>query len=165
MIRVGEGTVGLSGYEKLFGGSSFIKDHGKTFDDHPQIKIKRSGYSSSAAGAYQIMGYTWNDASVIKLRVKLGIRDFTPCSQDKLCIALLKFKTREDALDLVISGRIEEAVEICSWEWASLPPGRYGQPVETMGQVLENYEKFLHEEEIGKSDLQLAPGFLKEFGY
>jgi len=165
MIRVGEGTVGLSGYEKLFGGSSFIKDHGKTFDDHPQIKIKRSGYNSSAAGAYQIMGYTWSDASVIKLRVKLGIRDFTPGSQDKLCIAFLKFKTREDALDLVISGRIEEAVEICSWEWASLPPGRYGQPVETMGQVLENYEKFLHEEEIGKSDLQLAPGFLKEFGY
>ncbi|MNZ85876.1 hypothetical protein D3C78_1046820 [compost metagenome] len=165
MIRVGEGTVGSSGYEKLFGGSSFIKDHGKTFDDHPQIKINKSGYTSSAAGAYQVMGYTWSDTSVIKIRKKLGIRDFTPLSQDKLCVALLKFKVRKDALDLVIKENIKEAIEVCSWEWASLPPGRYGQPIETMDQALENYSIFLQEEKDGKSDLHLAPGFLKEFGY
>ncbi len=165
MIRVGEGTLGASGYEKLFGGSSFIKDHGKTFGDHPQIKINKSGYTSSAAGAYQVMGYTWNDVSVVRFRRKLGILDFTPQSQDKLCVALLKFKVRGDALELIVAGEIKKAIENCSWEWASLPPGRYGQPIETMEQALENYEKFLREEADGVSDLHLNPGFLREFGY
>ncbi|MFG3695824.1 hypothetical protein ACGFZ6_20900 [Stutzerimonas stutzeri] len=165
MIRVGEGTLGGSGYEKLFGGSSFIKDHGKTFGDHPQIKINKSGYTSSAAGAYQVMGYTWSDVSVVRFRRKLGILDFTPQSQDKLCVALLKFKVRGDALGLIVAGEIKKAIENCSWEWASLPPGRYGQPIETMEQALKNYEKFLREETDGVSDLHLIPGFLREFGY
>ncbi|MNR20433.1 hypothetical protein D3C85_1372720 [compost metagenome] len=165
MIRVGEGTVGIGGYEKLFGGSSFVGEHGRTFDDHPQIKIKASGYTSSAAGAYQVMGYTWNDSSVVNFRRKLGIQDFSPLSQDKFCVALLKFKVRGNALELVVSNRIREAVESSSWEWASLPPGRYGQPIETMEQAMGHYERFLTEEVGGISDLYLMPGFLKEFGY
>jgi muramidase (phage lysozyme) len=165
MIRVGEGTVGVGGYEKLFGGSSFIKDHGKTFSDHPQIKIKKSGYTSSASGAYQVMGYTWTDKSVMNFRNRLNIHDFTPLSQDRFCVALLKFKVRGKTLDLIISGKIKEAIENSSWEWASLPPGRYGQPIETMQEAIENYEKFLQEETNGISDLYLKPGFLKEFGY
>ena len=60
---------------------------------------------------------------------------------------------------------IKKAIENCSWEWASLPPGRYGQPIETMEQALKNYEKFLREETDGVSDLHLIPGFLREFGY
>ncbi|MFJ7316680.1 glycoside hydrolase family 104 protein, partial [Pseudomonas sp. NPDC098747] len=165
MIRVGEGTEGINGYEKLFGGSSFIKDHGKTFDDHPQIKIKKSGYTSSAAGAYQVMGYTWNDDSVIKIRKKLNIKNFSPLSQDIFCLGLLKYKVRGDALDLIVSNKIQEAIESSSYEWASLPPGRYGQPIKSMDEALAYYEKFLNEEILGTSDLQLTPGFLKELGY
>jgi muramidase (phage lysozyme) len=165
MIRVGEGTVGTSGYEKLFGGSSFIRDHGKTFADHPQIKIQKSGYTSSASGAYQVMGYTWTDSSVMKFRNNLNIHDFSPLSQDRFCIALLKFKVRGKTLDLIVSDKIKAAIENSSWEWASLPPGRYGQPIETMEQAIENYEHFLQEERKGVSDLYLKPGFLKEFGY
>ncbi|NHN77131.1 glycoside hydrolase family 104 protein [Azotobacter chroococcum] len=163
MIRVGEGTVGNSGYEKLFGGSSFIKDHGKTFDDHPQIKVKKSGYNSSAAGAYQVMGYTWADNKMLNVRRRLEIKDFTPESQDKFCVALLKYKVRGKTLDAIMNGNSQEAIENSSWEWASLPPGRYGQPIESMSQALSSYEKFLKEELSGSSDLHLKPGFLREF--
>ncbi|MCQ4317981.1 glycoside hydrolase family 104 protein [Stutzerimonas zhaodongensis] len=165
MVRVGEGTEGDTGYEKLFGGSSFIRDYGKTFSDHPQIKIKKSGYTSSAAGAYQVMGYTWTDKSVMKFRNRLNIHDFTPESQDKFCVALLKFKVRGETLDLVIAGKTREAIENSSWEWASLPPGRYSQPIETMDDAIANYDKFLEEELEGITDLHLKKGFLKEFGY
>ncbi|MDT3640922.1 hypothetical protein ROM51_20390, partial [Cronobacter sakazakii] len=41
MIRNCEGTEGEDGYERLFGGESFIKDYRKTFDTHPQIKVKK----------------------------------------------------------------------------------------------------------------------------
>ncbi|WP_349572241.1 glycoside hydrolase family 104 protein [Azotobacter salinestris] len=163
MIRVGEGTVGDSGYEKLFGGGSFIKDYGKAFDDHPQIKIKKSGYNSSAAGAYQVIGYTWTDNRMTKIKSKLKINDFTPVSQDKFCVALLRYKVRGNTLDAIINDNIQEAIENSSWEWASLPPGRYGQPIESMSHALSNYLKFLKEEISGNSDLHLKPGFLREF--
>lgn len=163
MIRVGEGTAGHTGYEKLFGGSSFIKNHGKNFDDHPQIKIANSGYTSSAAGAYQVMGYTWSDLSMIRAREKYKIKSFNPESQDRFCIVLLKHKVRNNALSLIINNDIKLAIENCSWEWASLPPGRYGQPIETMNQALANYQRFFDEEIEGKSDLSLSTGFLKEF--
>jgi hypothetical protein len=40
MLRDGEGTISEPGYETLFGGESFIKDYGKDWSDHPNIKIK-----------------------------------------------------------------------------------------------------------------------------
>jgi hypothetical protein len=49
-------------------------------------------------------------------------------------------------------------------EGASLPPGRYGQPIKTMEQALSLYNQYLNEELEGKSDLCLKKGFLKEFG-
>lgn len=36
-----EGTATDSGYERLFGGQSFIKDYNRTFNDYPHIKITR----------------------------------------------------------------------------------------------------------------------------
>jgi muramidase (phage lysozyme) len=61
MIRVGEGTEGEAGYERLFGGESFIKNYGRDFSDHPKILITRTNsrgkmLKSTAAGAYQVMG-------------------------------------------------------------------------------------------------------------
>lgn len=163
MIRIGEGTTGESGYEKLFGGSSFIKDHQKNFNDHPQIKISTGGYTSSAAGAYQIMGYTWTDAASVKFKSILRITDFTPESQDRFCVALLRYKVKGNALGKIKSNKIKEAIESSSWEWASLPPGRYGQPIVTMERALSNYERFLSEEKQGITDLFLKNGFLKDY--
>jgi muramidase (phage lysozyme) len=177
MLRVGEGTVGDIGYTTRFGG---------TFSDmstHPQIIEHRGKYYSSAAGAYQIMGYNYKwlngeqlDENNMPTGVyeayhdyikKYKIPDYSQISQDKLCIIIMKHK-RNGILDLIIKDKIEEATEIYgSYEWASLPPGRYGQPVhlKTLKDARDKYQEYLKEELNGKSDLYIKDGFLKEFGY
>ena len=195
MLRVGEGTGELiksskynketkkneivyishdfeGGYTKLFGGGNFTKSpHNKDMSNHPQIKVlwytKKNGEKvySSAAGAYQVMGYTWSDNGMIDKRKTYNVKDFSPEGQDKFCIVLFKHK-RDGMLDLIIKGDIKGATEkYGSYEWASLPPGRYGQPIETMEKALELYDKFYQEELSDKSPLHLKKGFLKEFGY
>ncbi|EOI5720488.1 glycoside hydrolase family 104 protein [Cronobacter dublinensis] len=167
LIRYCEGTEGDDGYERLFGGESFIKDYHKTFKSHPQIKVKRKNkktkvvYVSSAAGAYQIMGYTWNDPYIVILREKYGITNFTPESQDMLCIIFLKKKVAGDALNMILNNRIEEAIEdSCSYEWASMPPGRHGQPIKSLIDCLSAYDLFLKEDLAGRTNLHIKSGFL-----
>lgn len=159
MLRVGEGTVGEVGYETLFGGQSFIKDYNKDFSGHPQVSITRGSLTSSAAGAYQVMGYTWNDKQMVSVRNKHSIKDFSPSSQDKFCIMLFKYK-RKGTLKSIMDGDIDGALEKLSYEWASLPPGRYGQPAKTQKEALSLYEKYLLEELKGKSDLHIELGYI-----
>lgn len=172
MIRVCEGTTGEDGYEKLFGGESFIKDYHRTFSTHPQIKIKRTNkksgktYISSAAGAYQVMGYTWDDPSTIDWRKKYDILNFSPSSQDLLCVAILKEKVRNDALNMIVHGKIKEAIEdSCSYEWACLPHGRYGQPIKSISECLDIYDDFFDKELNWNTDLHISYSFLKDFPY
>ena len=83
---------------------------------HPNIKIlwytKKNGEKlySSATGAYQVMGYTWNDNEMIKKKTIYKIKDFFPENQDKFCLVLFKHK-REGMLDLIIKGDIKGATE------------------------------------------------------
>lgn len=170
MIRVCEGTTGEQGYERLFGGESFIRDYHKTFATHPQIKITRKNkktgkvYISSAAGAYQVMGYTWEDRSSAFWREKYGIADFSPESQGLLCVVILKEKVRDNALNMIVQGNVKEAIEnSCSYEWASLPPGRHGQPIKPLSECLRDYNVFLKEELEGKTNLHIIHGFLNDF--
>ncbi|WP_201023816.1 glycoside hydrolase family 24 protein [Type-D symbiont of Plautia stali] len=161
MLRVGEGTIGEKGYEILFGGQSFIKDYSKSFDDHPKILITRGGLSSTAAGAYQVMGYTWDDRLMTLLRKKENIQDFSPISQDRFCVLIFKYK-RKGSLSEIMAGNIRGALDKLSYEWASLPPGRYGQPAKTMDQALSLYDKYLSGEVSGISDLHLEQGYITE---
>ncbi len=161
MIRVGEGTVGEVGYETLFGKQSFIKDYHKDFSDHPNIIITRGLLKSSAAGAYQVMGYTWNDPKMLSYRKKYGIVDFSPKSQDEFCVLILKYK-RKGALKLIIDGDIDGALDILSYEWASLPPARYPQPTKSKSEVISLYNKYLSEELSGETDLHLPIGYIKQ---
>ncbi len=169
MLRIGEGTVGQKGYTMMFGGEHFTD-----MSSHPRRVIKKGKYASSAAGAYQIMDFTYDwlggknkgvynsKADYIK---KYKIPDFTPESQDKLCIIIMKHK-RPGLIDLITKNRITEALEKHgSYEWASLPPARYGQSAQTTKGAIQEYKKFLAEEMKGTSDLHLKKGFLKEFGY
>ncbi|MDC9768160.1 glycoside hydrolase family 24 protein [Proteus mirabilis] len=161
MLKVGEGTVGEEGYETLFGGQSFIKDYNKNFNDHPRVSIKRGNLRSSAAGAYQVMAYTWDDANMISIRNKYSINDFTPKSQDIFCVLILKYK-RKKSLNLIMEGKIDNALEILSYEWASLPPGRYGQPAKSKKEALVLYENYLNEELQGISDLFISLGTIEK---
>lgn len=159
MLRVGEGTIGDKGYETLFGGQSLIKDYHKDFSDHPKVSITRSGLTSSAAGAYQVMGYSWDDRQMVAARMKYGISDFTPLSQDEFCVIIFKIK-RKGSLEKIMAGDISGALDLLSYEWASLPPGRYGQPAKTREEAMRLYDGYLKEELDGKTDLHLPVGYI-----
>ena len=164
MIRVAEGTTGEKGYETLFGGESFITDYGKDWSDHPRVMISTGGYRSTAAGAYQVMAYTWDDQYAgTRLRAMYQISSFSPAMQDRYAVALLRHKVRGNPLKDIIDDKFEDAVHKCSWEWASLPPGRYGQPIRRMDEVIEVYRKFIKEERSGTTELHLEEGFLHEY--
>jgi len=178
VIRVGEGTSDETGYEKLFGGQSFINDYKKSWNAHPQVKVSKGKYTSSAAGAYQILDGTWNDASMKKLRDEYNVADFSPQNQDKMAIIILKHKRMTkanisakyenaygDIIQMIIDNDIDRAILTASLEWASLPGSPYGQPMRTLEEVKKDYDSFLLEELEMKTTLHIAPGFLKGFGY
>lgn len=168
MLRVGEGTTGDKGYETLFGGSSFIQNHGKDWSDHPRIHVPFGQSTSTAAGAYQVMEYVWDDPNMNRLRNRYGIDDFSPYNQDLFAIVILKHK-RKSAWPYLITGDIEKALTLSSgtkgyaWEWASLPPGVYGQPSKTMSEALSIFDKYLKEERSGTTDLKILPGEMKRY--
>lgn len=128
-IRVGEGTSGTNGYKTLFGGELF-----SSYAEHPNIKVSKSGYTSSASGAYQILYNTW-----LECKKNLNLTDFTPLSQDKCAIYLIKQK---DALDDVINGNFTTAVNKVNKVWASLPNSPYGQPTLKMADIIKKYKEF-----------------------
>lgn len=120
LIRACEGTAGPNGYRTLFGGSLF-----DNFDAHPNIvKTFRwtdgtVGYTT-AAGAYQFLFRTWQSVAI-----PMRLPDFSPTSQDRAAIELT---ARRKALDDVVGGRVQEAINKCWPEWASLPASQYLQP-------------------------------------
>ncbi len=89
MLRVGEGTEGEKGYTRQFSGKQF-----SDMSDHPHEVITASGYSSSAAGAYQIMANTYDELKTY--RTKYNILNFNQESQDKLCLVILKHNYEKD---------------------------------------------------------------------
>lgn len=123
MIQYAEGTYGNDGYRKLFGGGYF-NDYSK----HPNTKVTKWGITSTAAGAYQILSKTW-----VELQAKLKLPDFSPVSQDKAAIELIR---RRKALEDVYAGRFAQAIEKCRKEWASLPGAGYGQNEKNVANLL-----------------------------
>lgn len=128
VIRRCEGTDGPNGYIMLFGGGTFDNMRG-----HPNKVVTEGEYSSTAAGAYQILYKTWRTV----IQPKAALPDFGPESQDKAAKVLIK---NRDAMIDVEVGKIESATRKCSWEWASMPPGRYGdQPTKPMDKVRQYF--------------------------
>jgi muramidase (phage lysozyme) len=110
---IGDGL--RTGYDVIFTFDRFTD-----FSDHPR-RIRCSGsLCSDAAGRYQFLSTTWDG---------LRLPDFQPAQQDLGAIELIR---RRGVLMLVEAGRITDALQSLSYEWASLPyrgcEGRYGQP-------------------------------------
>ncbi|MNQ24558.1 Phage lysozyme [compost metagenome] len=116
------------GYDVIVGGS--LMDD---YKDHPRklVKLPKYGISSTAAGRYQILARYFD-----VYKIQLGLRDFSPDSQDAIAIQLIK---ECKALADIDAGRIEEAFRKCSSRWASLPGSKYGQRTESMEKLLDVY--------------------------
>lgn len=107
-------------YNELYG-----YDNVEDLSKHPNIKVKKGKYVSTAFGRYQILYKTY---------LSLGIKDMFPETQDKACIMLIK---RRKAYDDIISGNISKAIEKCSSEWASLPGSIHGQPTRSLDDCIK----------------------------
>lgn len=142
-IRLGEGTSSANGYSILCGGG--------TFDDysaHPALAgwrgwqmplemARKAGYPngavSTAAGAFQINRPTYK-----RLADKLGLDDFSPNTQDRMAIELIREK---GALGDVLAGRAEAAAGKVAKVWASMPGATYGQRTVSMQSFLNQYSQ------------------------
>lgn len=146
VIRQAEGTD-RSGdpYRVCFGYRHTIQD----LSEHPAITgewrgerlsdamCANAGFGpgcvSTAAGAYQIIRPTW-----VRIRDRLGLRDFGKASQDAAAVELIRLR---GALEDVKAGRVVQAIEKCRHEWASLPGNYAKQGQRTMGQLLAWYQQ------------------------
>ncbi|MBS1577390.1 MAG: glycoside hydrolase family 104 protein [Bacteroidetes bacterium] len=128
MIQFSEGTYGPNAYRTLYGGG--------LFDDltkHPDKPITKWGITSTAAGAYGFLYRIWAE-----LQSALQLPDFSPSSQDKAAIELIR---RKGALTDVLAGNIEQAVYKCRKIWASFPGAGYGQHENSFEKLAKFYEK------------------------
>lgn len=88
--------------------------------DRKPIEVNLHGLTSTASGRYQFMLHDW-----IYYKLLLNLPDFGPLSQDRWCIQLLK---ERGAFEMLLDGKLDEAITRCSYLWASLPGNHYGQP-------------------------------------
>jgi len=66
----------------------------------------------------------------------LGLPDFSPDSQDKIAIQMIK---ECHALSSIEEGRINEALMLCRSRWASLPGAGYGQHENKLADLEKAY--------------------------
>lgn len=136
MIAYSEGTdngrqpTKDHGYDVLVGGGLF-----SGYADHPRklIKLPRLGISSTAAGRYQVLARYYD-----VYKKQLGLPDFSPPSQDKIAIQLIR---ECKAIDDIEAGRVESAINKCRSRWASLPGAGYGQHEHKVDVLIAQYKK------------------------
>lgn len=133
MLAKSEGTAGHGddGYNILVGYGRF-----KSYADHPRrlIELPNLGIKSTAAGRYQIREGIFDHYAK-----KLGLKDFSPASQDDIAVELIR---ERGAIALIEQGKIPEAIARVRKIWASLPGAGYGQHEQDLKQVLAWYDKF-----------------------
>lgn len=120
-------------YKTMYGGEIL-----KSLEDHPHRTVTRWGNTSSAAGAYQITQGTFDE-----YKGKLGLKDFSPESQDKIATQIIKEKRGKDgktALDLINVGQIELAINLLTGRWTSLPGGKQSQV--KMADALKKFDEY-----------------------
>ncbi|WP_194720832.1 glycoside hydrolase family 24 protein [Noviherbaspirillum malthae] len=112
-----------NGYNVIVGSTPTKPILFSSYADHPrklmELIIKNKPVISTAAGRYQLLQRYFDF-----YRKQLGLRDFSPASQD--AIALQQIKERRALADIEV-GNFAAAVDKCRNIWASLPGAGYGQ--------------------------------------
>ena len=101
-------------------------------DGRPAIVLNHSGLKSTAAGRYQLLAGFWPI-----YKKQLGLPDFGPVSQDK--IALQQIRERH-AIQDILAGNIQSAIEKCNNIWASFPGNDYGQGGKSLASLQAHYQ-------------------------
>jgi len=147
----GEGVVGR--YQKALHDSIAFaegtEDHSKDGYDvmfsfkimsscrnHPNQCHRYGSTCSTAAGRYQILKDTWDAAKRAR-----DLDSFEPENQERAAVYLIGnirgvTVPQERAMT---ASEFRNALSKLSYEWASLPPGRHGQPNKTHAQMRSDY--------------------------
>lgn len=116
-----------NGYNVLVGGTLF-----KGYADHPrQLVDLGHGLKSTAAGRYQILARYYDAYKTL-----LGLKDFSPASQDAIATQMIKERGAVQALE---AGDFTRAVDRCKNIWASLPGASYGQHENKLADLRSAY--------------------------
>lgn len=125
------------GYNVIVGSTADKLILMKDYRDHPHqmqtMVIKGNKVTSSAAGAFQLLGRYWD---VYKAQLKLP--DFGPVSQETVAVQQIQ---ECKALGDINAGRFDAAVRKCSRIWASLPGATYNQHVNDLDDLRAVYVK------------------------
>lgn len=130
-IAFTEGTAGhgQDGYNVTFGYHYFT-----SCAHHPHLRVSSGGYTSDAAGRYQFLSTTWSG---------LGLPSFHPDNQDRGAMRLVTRRgARVPSYRALSATEFVNVMDRVSYEWASLPPGRYGQPSYSMNTTRRKYCSF-----------------------
>jgi muramidase (phage lysozyme) len=101
---------------------------------HPDRDICSGSYCSTAAGRYQFLYGTWKG---------LGYANFGPADQDRGGMKLVSRRGANVPTSRPLTAtEFVNVMDRISYEWASLPPGRYGQPSYSMSATRHEYCKF-----------------------
>lgn len=132
MIATAEGTRGRGkdGYDVTFG----YRFYAESCDDHPfraRMPTCSGKYCSTAAGRYQFLLATWDG---------LQLPNFWPENQERGALELVTRRGVTLPPDRPLSeAEFTDAMDKLSYEWASLPPGRYGQPTYSLVEARATY--------------------------
>lgn len=120
------GSESAGDYGVIYGGSQV-----SSYADHPRVNVviksgPNKGKTSSAAGKYQFLGSTWDDA-----KDALGLKDFSPASQDRAAwwLAQRDYRDRTNGGDLLTALRsgkpsiLANVAKKLAPTWTSLPGG------------------------------------------
>lgn len=115
------------GYNTIFGNERF-----GNLSAHPNVRKQfrqtdgRTNFTT-AAGRYQFLKKTWDGLSR-----QYGLKDFSPQSQDIGAIALI---IQKGALNDVLKGNYQSAIQKLGGTWASLPSSPYAQPRRSQAEI------------------------------
>lgn len=126
-IAYTEGTRGRGkdGYNVTFAYRYF-----DNCDEHPAMKICSGSLCSTAAGRYQFLSRTYEG---------LKMDSFWPEAQERGALELVRRRGVTLPPGPMTATQFANALDRLSYEWASLPPARYGQTRLTMQQVRDEY--------------------------
>lgn len=135
VIRYAEGTSGENGYNTMFTGAQFTDTK-----QHPRQINSGGGFSSDAAGAYQMLSPTWDRA-----KSALNLPDFSPASQEKGGAWLAQQRGVDTSRVYTNIDDFKSDIDKLSPEWASLPTastgtsyyGQGGKSIEDLWRVYQ----------------------------
>lgn len=135
-------------YNIAYTGATF-----ESYASHPEKLYCANGICSDAAGRYQFLSTTWGP-----LADRLKLPDFSPASQDKAAIQLLK---DNNCYGAAVRGDVRAMADRCWTVWASLKSSS-GQKLDARQKAVSiETLKAKYQEFLGKGQRSIVPPLSK----